>query len=65
MNENPPCIDLNESGLKRGTIWRICLFPGQVSHKWSSTALMEIKTSSDKYWRETTYETWKFNLEFD
>lgn len=29
-----------------GTIWRICLFPGQVSHKWSSTVLMEIKTSS-------------------
>lgn len=45
-NENPLCIDLNESGLKRETIWRIYLFPGQVSHKWSSTVLMEIKTSS-------------------
>lgn len=45
-NENPLCIDLNESGLKRETIWRVYLFPGQVSHKWSSTVLMEIKTSS-------------------
>lgn len=45
-NENPLCIDLNENGLKRETIWRVYLFPGQVSHKWSSTVLMEIKTSS-------------------
>lgn len=44
--ENPLCIDLSESGLKRGNNLANPLVPGQVSHKWSSTVLMEIKTSS-------------------